>query len=244
MENGKYIGSWSTNTLIVHVFYQNDRDEIFHKEIPYVFISGWDTSNHKKGYGEKIESCFDRKRVLILGDFYELPPGQKIGRTNNGEIKSKKEEYALINDFNERGVELHGDSTFDWNGLAHSEQALISYIKRGHEIELSPAIDHTVVPKGITLLMISRNDPCCNCSPLLQKLIMHEGFRKAVLKKMFPLIDTTTPSLKIVYGYYNHMGTTKGLKREEEDLINSIDFSRAPSYILVGEDKLRGERGK
>ena len=74
-----------------------------------------------------------------------------------------------------------------------------------------------------------------NPQNMMIHLMDNEGFRRSMLKKMFPNIpDGADVPLNIVYVYYRVL--SKRVKRVdgEGDLINEVDFDQKPYYILVG----------
>jgi hypothetical protein len=230
---------WTKNTLVVHVLYQNSDKEVFDQEISYVFVSGWDLEEDRQKH---IKEFFN-KEVVVLGDFYQHQDNKnKISLSGESSAKSKNGSGSLKGDFDERGISLN--KMFSCSSYAHSEQAFISYIERSDEARLaSPIIHDTHIPTGVTLLMISKNNPCPQCHKMMQHLIGTEEFKNKILKKMFPGITSERISLNIIYGYYHDMGSNASRSSQEEsDLVNSIDFEQKGYYISVGMRDTRGAR--
>jgi hypothetical protein len=230
-----------TNTVIVHVFYQNG-GEIRHHKIPRVFVSGWDYKN--KGFEsrevleEEISRSFqDRIIPIWLGDFYRLPEGKTIGNAPVEGIINEKG-GNLIGDFAARGLRIEPriekkpgkprkliNKKFSVSTYGHSEEAFISYLQNGN----STIAD--TIPQGVMLLVVSTNAPCGTCNSVFINLIKDLAFRRNMLQAMFPRIGPEEDiPLSIVYGAVDEFGKVRLPK--DRDLTDTIDSLATTTYIL------------
>lgn len=228
-----------TNTVVVHVFYQDPTGQLHHHKIPHVFISGWDYTN--KGFETRgdlkiISAVFEAPITPVwLGDFYMLPDGRTIG---NAPVETiiRPGGHTLISDYDARGLNISPrmdkrtrkmvNKKFSVSTYGHSEEAFISYLQNGGDTIISPDI----VPQGVMFLVISTNAPCGICNSVLTNLVSGLDFKRNVLRAMFPKITVENIPLSIVYGAVDEFGKTRAPK--DRDLIDSIDSLQTITYIL------------
>jgi len=221
------------NIAFVRVFYATRDGLIHHREIPYIFVSGW------KDEGKidiKHFSHPDSENALYepryIGDFYDIGGGETIGIVSAGAVKAKHPGAAtLVSDFLERGIRIKADATFSSQTYAHSEQAFISYLQNDPGAIISPSDQ----PTSIVLYIMSTRDPCGHCQPLLRNFIGNSAVKAGLLSKIFPSIgDTSHVPLNIIYGSYMKFPRSNATVPQHIDLIDSIvDFSQWKYYILV-----------
>ncbi len=210
LEEEKYSHS-PPNTAVVRVFYQTEDGRIYHKEIPHVFISGWQQKAELN-----ISFFGEAYTPVYLGDFYRIAEGKTIRSAHASEIHSRAG-ASLRDDFLIRGIDVlerksGGDPkvTFSCDAYAHSEQAFVSYLQNDPRAVISP----TANPQSVLIHIMSTRDPCSNCRIIMERLMYHPDFKKGLLKRMFPeFVDRDVP-VNIIYGSYKEFQKNEHLLGE------------------------------